>query len=449
MLNAELADVGLHESMSRYGDLCIHAVLDLRRVFSREELERAAAATIEAFPVLGRAYEPRFWRDRWRRVEGPVSDLVHVVEAPGDLEAETAVWARRPIAIARERPLRIVSLRRSGGSRLILSVTHCAVDGAGAAAVGHVLGSHLYGMPTSAPTDARRGVWTALDRLRWYHWPALARDVAGALVQPLRTFAAAARERPFSARAARGAASWRHLVLSGPDVEQIKLRCRAHGASVNDALIAALARVGAGRSQGGPLAVTYTMDLRRYAASPRLTAANTSSILTAIVPRAAISDLATTAGAVAAITSRHRQSLAGPAFLVAPMALGAVLPHALTRRITRWLQPVLVDLPLSRGLLVTNVGRLDEGLAAFGDDIEAVRVIGPSFDGVSCPAVVAYGFRGELHLELYAAPGLAPEALLELEDELLTALDLTAPGSAPQRAKHSGLKCLLPSESIV
>jgi len=429
MLTAELADVGLYESMSRYGGMCIHAVIDLRRAFSREQLERAAAATIEDFPVLGRAYEPRFWRDRWRPVEGPMSGVVQVVDDPSDLEAETAAWARRPIAITRERPLRIVSLRRSQGSRLILSTMHVAVDGGGAAAVAHVLGSHLYGVRPSAPVDARRGVRSALEALRWYQAPVLARDVAQALVQPLRTFAAARRERSYPASGA-SEASWRHLVLAAADLAPIKARCRAQGASINDALIAALARVAAGRSSRGPMAVTYTMDLRRYSGPARLTAANTSSILTAIVPRAAIADLATTAGAVAAITSRHRRGLSGPAFLVAPLALGAgALPHAGVRQVTRWLHPVLVELPLSRGLLVTNVGRIDDGLAVFGEDVEALRIIGPTIRGASVPVVVAYGFRGGLHLELYAAPGLAPGALEEFEAELRDALELPVRGA--------------------
>lgn len=422
MLTAQLADVGLFESTSRYGDMCIHAVIDLRRTFSREALERAVAATITDFPVLGRTYEPRFWRDRWKRADGVVSDVVHVVE-PADLEAETDAWVRRSIDVTRERPIRIVSLARGRGSRLILSVTHVAVDGGGVAAVGHVFGSHLYGVPPSAPADTRRDVATALERLRWYHLPVFARDLAKAIVQPLRTLAAARRERHYPAGPARDA-SWRYVVISAADLARIKSRCRENGATVNDALIAALARIGAARSTRGPLAVMYTMDLRRYAASPRLTAANTSSILTAIVPRESVGDLATTAGAVAAITAEHRRGLAGPAFIALPLALGAGSPHAVARTITRAIHPVIVDLPLSRGLLVTNVGRLDDGLAPFGDDIEALRIVGPSIAGVPVPLVVAYGFRGELHLHVFAAPGLGVEAIDELDAELRDALEL-------------------------
>jgi len=429
MLAAELADVALHESMSRYGDMCIHAVIDLRRRFSREELERAATATIADFPVLGRRYEPRFWRDRWRLADGPVSDAVHVVDDPADLEEETLAWIRRGILPTRERPLRIVSLGRSGGSRLILTVIHLAVDGGGAAAVGHVLGSHLYGVRPSAPTDSRRDVRSALQSLRWYHLPALARDLAKSMLVPLQTLAAARRARPYASSSTREA-SWRHLVISAADLSGLRSRCRAHGASINDALVAALARMVAGRSDRGPLAVLYTMDLRRYAGSPRLTAANTSSILTAIVPRSAPADLAAAAGAVAAITAGHRRGLAGPAFLVGPLVLGAGLPHALSRRLMHLLQPVLIDLPLGRGLLVTNVGRLDEGLAAFGDDIEALRIVGPGIRGVRVPALVAYGFRGELHLQIYGSPGIAIEGLDEFEAELRGALELPAPSSA-------------------
>jgi len=72
-IQAELADVGLYGSMDRYGDLGIHAVIDLRRTFSRAELEGAMQAAIAAFPVLGRRYAAGFWRDRWEEVEGPLS----------------------------------------------------------------------------------------------------------------------------------------------------------------------------------------------------------------------------------------------------------------------------------------------------------------------------------------------------------------------------------------
>jgi NRPS condensation-like uncharacterized protein len=420
MLRAELPDVSLFSSMDRYGDFSIHAVVDLRRAFSRAELERALHATCRAFPVLGRRYEVGFWRDRWVEVREPMSESVQVLDAPEDLEAETGKWVRRSIDPTRERPLRLVSLATEGGSRLILSITHVAVDGGGVAAVGHVLGSHLYGREPALPVDPRRDLGSALAALRWFHLPVLARDMARTLLLPLRTWSAARRERPYPT-APTTSASWRHLTIPAPDLERIKARCNA---SVNDVLIAALARASARRSSRGPISVMYTMDLRRYAGAPKLSAANTSSILAVLLPRRAVGDLPSTAAAVANITSQHRRGLAGPAFILTPLTLAAGSPHAWARQVTRLLHPVLIDLPLRRGLVFTNVGRIDEGVAAFGDDIERISVVGPNIEGVPVPAVVAFGYRGELHLQLFASPGLAPEALEQLEAEILEALEL-------------------------
>lgn len=424
-MHAEFADAGLFASMPRFGDMCIHAVVDLRRRFTRADLERAMAATIEDFPVLGRCYQARFWRDRWREVRAPMSEAVHVVdEGDIDIEAETAAWTRRAIGVSEQRQLRVVSLPRGAlGSRLVFTVTHLAVDGGGASAVAHVFGAHLYGVRPSLPVDARRSLASALGGIRLHHLPLLARDVAASLAQPFRTVAAAQRERPYPSSAS-GEMSVRYLTIPAADLERLKARCRSAGATINDLLVAALARVAGGRSNDGPVAVMYTMDLRRYRGSAGLTAANTSSILTAVVPRGALASVESAARAVASITSKHRRGFAGPAFLAVPTAIAGAAPHAILRRATRWLHPLMVEMPLRRGLLVTNVGKLDDGLGPFAADVESVRAVGPTIDGIDVPAVVAFGFRGQLHLELIAPPGLSSRALDELDAELRAALEL-------------------------
>jgi NRPS condensation-like uncharacterized protein len=334
--------------------------------------------------------------------------------------------------------LRIVQLRRGAGSRLILSIMHLAADGAGVAAVGHVLGAHLYGAAPALPADERRGIWSALDRMRWYHAPIVARDVAEALIQPLRCAAAAPRDRPYPASRA-AALSFRHLVISSAELASIRTRCPESLASVNDLLVAALARTAAARSRRGPVMALYTMNLRRYASSPRLTVANTSTILSVVVPREDVGDLASAARAVARVTAQHRRGFAGPASVLVPLALGFGQPHAAVRRLARAIHPVVVDMPLRRGLLVTNVGRVDHGLASFGADLEDLRIFGPNIAGISVPAVVAYGFRGALHLQLVAPPGLGAAALDELERELREALEL------PQPAKSAAAPAPSPS----
>jgi NRPS condensation-like uncharacterized protein len=441
MQNAELPDVVLFGSTPRFGDLAIHAAIDLRRAFSRAELERAASAAVSDFPVLGRRYEPRFWRDRWAPALSPLSEAVHVVDAPADLDAETLAWIRRPIVAIRDRPFRIVSLRRGAvGSRLLLSILHLAVDGAGAAAVAHVLAARLYGVAPSLPVDRSRGVVRTLTRLRYHHLPLLLKDFVVGLAQPLRMRAAGKRERAYAPNS-NAHASYRHLTIAAPDLARIRARVPSGTATVNDVLVAALARMAAMRSSSGPVPVLYTMNLRRYAHTPRLTAANTSSILSVLVPRRATADLSSALAAARDLTAQHRRGLAGPAFILAPTVLASCAPHAFVRRSMRLLHPVVVDVAIDRGLVVTNVGKLDEGLRPFGEDIEDIRVFGPNIEGVSVPAVIAYGFRGQLHLELFGPAGLALEALDEFEAELYAALELAPehrrrPADAPDLDAH-------------
>ncbi len=84
--------------------------------------------------------------------------------------------------------------------------------------------------------------------------------------------------------------------------------------------------------------------------------------------------------------------------------------------------PLLVDLPLSRGLVVSNVGRIDEGLAPFGDDVTSLLIVGPTIKATPVPLVVAYGFRGAVHLSFYAPAGIPRSSLDTLERELRDAI---------------------------
>lgn len=415
---APIFDVALFGAIPRYGDLCMNCVLDLRRAFDRAALEAAVAAVIEAFPVLGSRYEPGFWRDRWVRVDGPVSDVVHVEDA-GDLDAQTDAWVRRPIDPVRDRPIRVVSIPRPGGTRLILSLMHIAVDGAGVAAVGHVFGAHLYGIPPALPTERRRDILRALGGLEWFHLPVLARGMASTALRPIKQFFAGRRTDAYPASPSEPAA-WRTIKIDADAVAAVRSRCG--GATVNDVLVAAFARVGARRSRDPSVVVSYTMDLRRYGKEPRLVAANTSSVMSAILPSNALGTLEEAVAAASEATKRDRDKLFGPALLIGPTLMGAVMPHAFARKLIPVIGLAAVDVPLERGMALTNVGRVDEGLRAFGDDVEDIRIVGPRIAGVSIPLVVAFGFRGALHLELYAGPGLGARALEILESEIREAL---------------------------
>lgn len=415
MVAAELADVGLHGSADRYGDLCVHGVLDVRRSFTREELERAVEKTVANFPVLGCIYEMHFFRDKWVPDRKPLTDIVHFgIEK--DLESDTRMWTDRWIDPARERSFRVVCLPKSAGCRLILSLSHLAADGAGMAAVAHVFAAHLYGVAPALPVESRRDLARALDGLSLRHIPVFARDLAASLKQPWRVWSAGPRNRPF-AEDHSGRSYSRMMVIEKSTLEALEARCGKR-VRVNDLLVALVGMVSARRSSYGPVSVLYTMDLRRFSRQPHLSATNASSILTTIVPREATENLVDAVRAVEAETKKHRESMAGPAFLLLPMLLTGPAPHEIVRRILPAIHPLLVDLPVSRGFIFTNVGKIDQGLGALGADIEHLRIVGPSIKGISAPAIIAFGLHGRIHLELFAPPGISETALEEVENEL-------------------------------
>lgn len=421
MANAQLADVGLHGSAERYGDLCVHGVLDLRRSFTRAELERAVEATVASFPVLGCIYEAHFYRDKWMQTRAPISEMVHV-GTDNDLETETQQWTDRSLDPTRERSFRVVLLPKPDGCRLILSISHWAVDGAGMAAVGHVFGAYLYGVRPALPVEPRRDIRRTLDGLGVKHVPVILRDVVATLLLPFRVWAAGPRNKPYPADLSGNAFS-KQIVIEKSTLEAIEARCGKR-VRVNDLLVAIVSMVSAKRSSYGPVTVLYTMDLRRFSRSPHLSATNASSILTTLIPRAATQNIEDAVHAVEQQTKRHRESLAGPAFLLLPMLLAGVAPHGIVRQMLPAVQPLLVDLPISRGFIFTNVGKLDQGLGPLADDIVNIRVVGPNVKGISSPAIIAFGLRGRIYLELFAAPGLAAEALDELENELREVMGL-------------------------
>ena len=104
MIRAELSDVGLFSSMARYGDLGIHAVIDLRRTFSRDRARARRGGDDRRVPGDGPPVRAALLARPVAPGRGAGLGGVHVVDEPGDLEAQTGAWARRPIDSLRERP---------------------------------------------------------------------------------------------------------------------------------------------------------------------------------------------------------------------------------------------------------------------------------------------------------------------------------------------------------
>ena len=157
-------------------------------------------------------------------------------------------------------------------------------------------------------------------------------------------------------------------------------RVKAKGGTINDALVAAMCQVLGARTDRGPVTVSYTIDLRRYLARPRLVVANLSSVLLVTLTRDELrSD---PLSAVIAQTRAHRRQMAGLAYILGLQSSLRLAPHALLRRVFPLLARWFITPGLERGMIMTNIGPMDRGVGFFGDDVRDLRIIGPTLEGV-------------------------------------------------------------------
>lgn len=378
------------------GPAHLQVLLDLERTFDRAELERAVAGTVAAFPVLGSRYVPGAWRDRWVRDPAmTAADAVRLLEPPTDLEAATRDWLTRELDDRSGWPWRVALLPRDRGCRLLVSVLHTATDAAGTLTAVQELARLLMGGPVvERPSGAGRNVGLLFRRLGPEGWMRLVAALGREAIRPL--------ELPFLARTAAvgpmptGSATWCTVRVDVGEGTPLRALCRAHGATVNDLLVAALAVLVRRVSPRGRLGCFYTTDLRRRLADNRPRVANLSAVLSVGLPRSRAGTLAEALAEVARRTGRRRPDIAGLAALLYNLPLIQVLPHGLLRPLARRLLVAWIRRLLTRGLIVTNIGPLDAWLAPFGDLLRDAIFVGPSVRPVPVPILTATSFRNNL-----------------------------------------------------
>jgi len=395
----------LHGTERDFPHVHLHVCVDLDRVFARGALEEAVRRAIEAFPVLGCRYRASWWRDRWLPWEGDVAELVHV-EQTDDVEAATRVQVARRFDHTTAPTWRLASLERDGGSRLIVSLHHMTGDGGGVKALANVVVSALCGVAPHPPTTMSRSMLAPAWSLRLRDLPVLALEFLREGLQPL-SILRVRRLRPLPRGGGDPEPDWRTVTSAIH---------RTEGATINDGMVATVARLAAKLADRGPVAAGYTIDLRRYLPpSSRIT--NLHGVALVVVPRDRLEDPEGALRAVAERIGVQKRRLPGLAYTLLPLLLIGWLPHGLLRRVGRLVLNTILG-NLNRALAVTNIGSLDETLAPLGESATAASIVGPFVHGLPVPVITATGFRDELTFHVQATGALAPRALDELAGEL-------------------------------
>ncbi len=421
-LPGQLTEVVMNPLAGRHPHVHLHVVLELRRACPRESLVQALGATIRDFPVLGARYRPGWWRDRWEPAGVDPGDLVRVESDVGDLDAALQRHVERPFDHLTAPPVRLLQCEGEGGdARLVLSINHLVGDGAGCLTLANVFGAHLCGGTPRAPVGGARSHLAVLRGLRPRDLPLLALEMVREGLQPWSILRVPPRERGFARGDTAPRPQWRTVRVEGDTATRFTRWCKAHGATINDGLVAVMARLGAQRARGGPVAAAYTIDTRRYLARPRSLISNLLGIGMVVLPRGRLSEPADTLRAVAERIGEQKRRLPGLAYNVLPSLSFGWLPHGLVRRAgDRAIHTILGY--LSRALAVTNIGPMDEYLAPYGDDVVAASVLGPFVHGLAAPVVAATGFRGNFTLQVCGGGEFPSEVMGEFAGELRSGL---------------------------
>jgi NRPS condensation-like uncharacterized protein len=348
-----------------------------------ERLRAALAAVVAETPLL---------RSRivggTRRIPAPPEAVL----LTGDADAERA-FADRRLDLAAEPPYGLFV----NGRRLLLSVHHSVMDGMGAVLFFDRLAAHYAGEAPPPPPHRSRRYTDHFRRLSWRErFQALrgfARSLAPHRVPPAARFVSDA-----------GPIRWHELEL---DPTLLK----AHGASVNDALLATTA-VALQRAwpQDLPVRVFMTTSLR----SNEVDVANRSADFELTLP--ATSDFQAALAQVTAQTPAARDRVGAVIRIFRRAAASYVPPAVMVKAMDR-----LHARPenLASSLFFSNVGNLDGLPRDFGDlAVEAVGFLPPllSPPGV---AVLAATTRGRMLVTVCGRGDVAPLAH-ELEALLAT-----------------------------
>ena len=399
-LPAEIVEVVVHALERAHPHVHLYLLVDLRRRFSKDELVSALRGLVAAFPVLGCRYQPRWWRDRWVPWQGDLAEMCHVAHTD-DLEAATTAWAARPMRYLEEPTVRLAFFGHvdGEGGRLVLGLHHMTADGGGTKAAGAVLAALLCGVEPDPPVSDDRALRNVIRSLSLKDLPVLLQEMALESVTPLSMLRVQALDHGPPGGSGAPEPQWSPVVLQPQRALRFAAAAKAQGATINDALVASVARMAARRSERGPVMVAYTVDLRRYLPVKRAQVTNLAGVSMVVLARAATRSASDSVDAVVSVIGEQKRRLTGLAYALLPAFTVGWLPHAIVRRVGALIIGQILK-RFHRAIAVTNIGSLDAVLAPFGDDATSASVTGPFIHGNIVPIITVTGYRGSLTLQV-------------------------------------------------
>jgi len=420
-IKSEYFDVTYASTPETLGKLTLHTVVDLSCIFKKTELENAIAEVIGIYPVMGCRYVRKIWRDAWVSDSNTdPRDILTIIDTDDDFESQTVRHLPEDIDPHTIWPWRVTCLCNRKQSRLIVSVLHQVTDAAGAFSLVRAFAASLMGVNIKFKSNLimERGLRQVARAMRWV-------DIFKVLclaplewMQPmiLSPFLANTAVPVDNNRTSVSTRMYKTVCVSMDDGSALRRKCKAVQGTINDALVAALAIVTKRICPKGNISGIYTINLRQHLENETPQPANMSVITMLALKRKHVTDFSGTLRAAVRETSKHKSQLIGLPFLFGILCI-CWIPHFMVRIFTRFLGQYAAFAAI-HGMMVTNIGRIDDYIEPFGDLAENAFLIGPYIKGLRIPVIAATGFRDKLTMQICGFETPMAARIVEVENLL-------------------------------
>jgi len=192
----------------------------------------------------------------------------------------------------------------------------------------------------------------------------------------------------------------------------LRMRCKAWGCTIHDALVTTLMLASRRLIPRGNVGVLYTINGRRFLPDTRPRVANLRGMPLLDLAPAGIGDSAATATRVPSLIGRQKGRFPGFPVVLSNVAAMSLVPHAVLRAGIGWWLRGGLAVP-GRGQRVTHSGPMDSYLEPLGDRVLHAEMLGPWRVGLRVPIIVATGFRDRLTVAIH---GFSAESVAFMRD---------------------------------
>ncbi len=423
-IKAELLDTFVWSCDDFIGPATIQILLDLEPVPSADQLINSLKRTMAQVPLLACRMERGLWRDRWVHMpdidHGSLLEIIDLPEDPSgksfDETAHAAFEERadEKIDILKGPPVKMILFRQGSRGLLLLRFHHAIGDGNGCLQVAGLMGENLSASPDSpppSPIPMNRSFFQLLRAFGLKDVPGIVQETVKEGFRPLiMPFTRPLIKEDGPDKSIPLKSSLARLVIEGDDYNYLQKKAGENGLTINDILVVGLLGLAGDMNSrlaqpSSRLAVTFSVNLRRFLKDPGVQITNLSALSLLISSADKVAKFSSAAAEVREKSGEMKRHYLGVGSGLAPNLMPRLMPSPIMHVFFEKYGHFVVRQIATHSLFVTNIGAMDSYLASFGDRLKHASSIATIFD-FPVPLLTVTGYKDRITIyfgQLYRA----------------------------------------------